>query len=136
MAGNGGWAGYFHGMKSGKSTAKDSTILPRYRMYREGDIVLGPGKAELLNLIVETGSISEAAKRMSMSYNRAWLHIKTMNEGFSGPLVTSTRGGSTGGGALLTPLGEKVLALWSQLEIEAENATKKTRSQLVKLLAK
>lgn len=38
-----------------------------------GDYVaLGPGKAELLNLIHERGSISAAAKQMKMSYRRAW----------------------------------------------------------------
>ena len=105
-------------------------------MYRQGDIVLGPGKAELLTLVQETGSISEAAKRMDMSYNRAWLHIKVMNESFAGPLVSSTRGGAAGGGALLTPLGLRVLELWSQLEHDAEAATKKVRADLIKLLAR
>ncbi|MDB6140110.1 MAG: LysR family transcriptional regulator [Verrucomicrobiaceae bacterium] len=124
-------------MKPGKpSVTTATTILPRYRMYRQGEIVLGPGKAELLALVAETGSISEAARCMGMSYNRAWLHIKVMNEGFAEPLVLSSRGGSTGGGALLTPMGEKVVALWKKMELEAEAATKKLRANLVKLLAK
>jgi len=124
-------------MKSAKlSAAGGTTINPRYRVYREGILVLGPGKAELLGLVAKTGSISEAARQMDMSYNRAWLHIKMMNEGFQEPLVLSTRGGTTGGGAMLTPTGEKVMALWADLEREAQTATKKTRADLQKLLAK
>ncbi len=124
-------------MKPAKlSTAGGTIIKPRYRVYQDGNLVLGPGKAELLGLVAETGSISEAARRMDMSYNRAWLHIKMMNEGFSAPLVTSTRGGTTGGGAMLTAMGSKVLELWAALEREAQAATKKTRADLQKLLAK
>jgi molybdate transport system regulatory protein len=122
-------------MKSAKQPAAgNTTIKPRYRVYREGNLLLGPGKAELLALVAETGSISEAARRMDMSYNRAWLHIKVMNEGFSAPLVLSTRGGAAGGGAMLTDTGKRVLELWTILEREAQTATQKTRSSLEELL--
>lgn len=111
-------------------------ILSRYRVYRNEEVVLGPGKAALLALIEETGSVSEAARRMGMSYNRAWLHIKVMNQNFSEPLVTLVRGGSAGGGAQLTPLGKKVAVLWQRLEKEAAKATEGVRADLLKLLAK
>ena len=43
------------------------------------EIAIGPGKAELLAAIAETGSISASAKRLGMSYRRAWLLVDTMN---------------------------------------------------------
>ncbi|QIF06012.1 LysR family transcriptional regulator [Roseimicrobium sp. ORNL1] len=103
-------------------------------MYRGNDLVLGPGKAELLAHIAETGSISEAARRMEMSYNRAWLHVKTMNAGFREPLVSSSRGGSEKGGATLTETGEQVLKLYRQMEQEASRAIEKTQQKLAGLL--
>lgn len=109
-------------------------ILPRYRVFRGGEIVLGPGKAELLELIAQTGSLSEAARRMEMSYNRAWLHLKVMNERFASPLVHTSRGGSAKGGAELTPLGREVLTLYRRLESEAEQATASTQQALLECM--
>lgn len=109
-------------------------MVPRYRLYRNREIILGPGKADLLEHIAQTGSISEAARRMKMSYARAWLHVKIMNENFREPLVTSSRGGDEHGGASLTPLGGKVLALYRQMVEEAEAAAAGTKKKLLALL--
>ena len=87
------------------SARKPTSIVPRFRMYRGKEIVLGPGKADLLGHIAKTGSISEAARLMRMSYNRAWLHVKVMNESFKEALVHSSRGGNERGGAALTDAG-------------------------------
>lgn len=108
----------------------------RFRIYHGPRIALGPGKAELLARIHETGSISEAARQMGMSYNRAWLHIQDINQSFKSPLVESLRGGSTGGGAGLTKSGKQVLALYQRLEAEACAATRETWRQIQSLLKK
>jgi molybdate transport system regulatory protein len=76
-----------------------SKITPRIRILRGKAIALGPGKADLLALIAETGSINSAAKRMKMSYMRAWLLVKVMNDCFRAPLVRTVRGGAEKGGA-------------------------------------
>ena len=114
--------------------AEPVRIQSRYRMYRGKEIVLGPGKAEILRHIGETGSISEAARLMDMSYNRAWLHVKTLNGSFAEPLVESVRGGNAGGGAALTEMGRKVLALYVEMEAGAESATKAVRRKLTALV--
>lgn len=80
------------------------------------DAMLGPGKAELLERIRDSGSISEAGRQMQMSYKRAWMLVETMNAIFREPLVDSTRGGPKGGGARLTAAGLKVLAQYRSLE--------------------
>ncbi|OYU18380.1 MAG: molybdenum-binding transcriptional regulator [Rhodobacteraceae bacterium PARR1] len=71
--------------------------------------MFGPGKAELLARISETGSISAAGRHMGMSYKRAWMLVEEMNTAFRDPLVSSARGGAGGGGAQLTPAGIEVL---------------------------
>lgn len=116
------------------SKPKQQKSRTRLRIYHGERIALGPGKVELLARIGATGSISEAARQMGMSYNRAWLHIQDINKSFKSPLVTSARGGNSGGGAGLTETGKQVLTLYQQLETEAHAATEKTWQQVQQLL--
>jgi len=99
-----------------KRRASEAQFQPRFRVLVGGEIALGPGKAQLLKHIAETGSIAEAAARMEMSYMRAWTLVKTMNACFREPLVTATRGGQQRGGAGLTDTGRTALALYRQME--------------------
>jgi molybdate transport system regulatory protein len=57
-----------------------------------------------------------------MSYKRAWYLVDAMNSHFSHPLVESAKGGTTGGGATLTPLGDDVLAAYRAMQRLAEKA--------------
>lgn len=79
---------------------------------------MGPGKADLLEMIGETGSISAAAKRMAMSYRRAWMLVEEMNGAFKKPLVEAIVGGPGGGGARVTDTGKDVLALYRRMQSE------------------
>ena len=88
----------------------------RLRLYFGDDLMLGPGKANLLDLIARHGSIAAAGREMKMSYKRAWMLVEAMNKAFRAPLVDSTRGGIQGGGARLTETGEQVLAHYRRLE--------------------
>ena len=92
----------------------DPTV--RLRIVLGHDIAFGPGKADLLDGIRETGSIAAAGRRMGMSYKRAWTLIETLNRNFSRPLVETSKGGSERGGAVLTEAGEAALALYRQME--------------------
>jgi molybdate transport system regulatory protein len=76
----------------------------------------GPGKADLLEAIDRTGSISAAARAMGMSYRRAWLLVDTMNRCWTAPLVEATPGGGGDRGARLTACGRDVLAAYRKLE--------------------
>jgi molybdate transport system regulatory protein len=92
------------------------------RVKLTDDFYLGPGKADLLELIAETGSIGAAGKRMEMSYKRAWSLVQVMNAAFPAPLVETTRGGSGQGGAVVTPLGQKVLTHYRTMQRKTEAA--------------
>ena len=94
----------------------------KLRIYNEDEIAFGPGKAELLLAIYATGSISKAAKQMNMSYRRAWQLVETMNHSFQSGLVETQKGGTHGGGAKLTDLGESILSQFRQMEIKARVA--------------
>jgi molybdate transport system regulatory protein len=90
-------------------------------MHR-GEIAIGPGKIELLNAILQTGSLNKAAKQQNLSYMRAWLMVKTMNGAFREPLVEAIQGGKSGGGMTLTTCGLKVLKLYESMESKALKA--------------
>jgi molybdate transport system regulatory protein len=92
----------------------------RLRLVFGDDAMFGPGKADLLRLIGETGSISAAGRRMGMSYRRAWGLVEDLNAAFREPLVESARGGPGGGGAVLTQTGRDVLELYRRLESRLE----------------
>lgn len=77
---------------------------------------LGHGKIELMELIVETGSISAAGRAMDMSYRRAWLLVDALNHMFRQPVIESQRGGKQGGGAALTAFGTELLERYRGME--------------------
>jgi molybdate transport system regulatory protein len=77
---------------------------------------LGPGKIELMEHIEREGSISAACRAMHMSYHRAWTIVHEMNGMFREPLVATQLGGTTGGGARVTPLGHEVVKRFRSIE--------------------
>lgn len=79
-------------------------------------VAIGPGKADLLEGIRDTGSISAAGRRMRMSYKRAWQLVEEMNTCFRTVLVDASKGGSGGGGARLSKTGEDVLERFRRIE--------------------
>jgi molybdate transport system regulatory protein len=88
----------------------------------EGEVRLGPGKVQLLELIDTHGSISEAARAMNMSYRRAWLLVAELNQSFRQPVTTAQTGGKGGGHAVLTEFGHEVIRLYRRIETDATAA--------------
>src|SRR5690606_41363763 len=96
--------------------------LSHLRVLVDGEVYLGPGRADLLEAIAARGSISAAGKSMGMSYKRAWDLVQALNTGFGAPLVETERGGAGQGGAQLTALGHAVLERYRALERKTQDA--------------
>ena len=111
-----------------------AVLKPRLRLVRGGTILLGPGKADLLEAVRETGSLRRAAAALGMSYMRAWSLVKTMNAAFRLPLVALVRGGAGHGGAALTPSGARVLTLYRAMERKCSRAAAADTGKLRRLL--
>ena len=94
----------------------------RIRILLAAGEPFGPGKAELLEAIRDTGSIAAAGRRMGMSYQRAWDLVAAMNAHFREPVVAPAKGGARGGGTALTPFGTEVLSAYREIEALAEAA--------------
>jgi len=78
----------------------------------------GHGRIDLLQKIAETGSISQAAKSMGMSYKAAWDAVDSMNNLAGEPLVERVSGGKGGGGTRLTERGNRLVAAFRIIEEE------------------
>jgi molybdate transport system regulatory protein len=104
--------------KAGRKSG-GATLRPQLRISFRKSIAMGPGKADLLDAIAESGSISAAARKLGMSYRRAWLLVDTMNASFRSPLVETLTGGAQGGGAQVTELGHEVVKRYREMEKKA-----------------
>jgi molybdate transport system regulatory protein len=83
---------------------------------------MGPGKAELVERIDQTGSISAAARAMGMSYRRAWQLVEALNASYTETVVATAIGGKRGGGARVTPFGRSLTARFRAMEDKASAA--------------
>ena len=80
-----------------------------------GERFFGPGPAELLERIDQTGSINQAAKQMGMSYKKAWEMISRLNTQSGKPLVIQHAGGEKGGGSEITDEARELIRFHHQL---------------------
>ena len=102
------------------------------RIDFEGAEAFGPGKARLLELIEEQGSIRGAAAAMNMSYRHAWLLLQAVEDTFGAPVISTATGGAKGGGAKLTELGKTILARYRSIETHASDAAAGELTELTK----
>ena len=108
------------------STMKTQRLSIRINLRNGGRF--GPGKAELLRAISQTGSIRQAALLFDMSYPRALKLLDEMNTEFSVPVVATHTAGSA-----LTDAGHALLAAYDELCALAEVATEPILKRLDQL---
>jgi len=82
--------------------------------------VFGIGRLRLLKAIDTEGSISRAAKKLNISYRRAWSHIKSSEENLGIKLLDKITGGKGGGSSTLTPRAKLLLKKFEKLAGENE----------------
>ena len=92
------------------------------RVLGKGSPAMGPGKAELIERIAHTGSISAAARAMGMSYRRAWQLVEALNATYREPVVTTAIGGKRGGGARVSAFGKRLVKAFRSMERKASAA--------------
>ncbi len=109
-------------------------LQPKIRILMGAVVAIGPGKADLLEAIGRTGSISAAGREMGMSYRRAWLLVEAINASFTKALVVTATGGKRGGGAILTPFGHDVVKRYRAMEVAAARAVSADLGRFARLL--
>ena len=119
-----------------KNKARQEKVGPgfawRGRLWLEGQegTFLGYGRVVLLEQIRESGSIAQAARSMEMSYKHAWDLLESMNRQAGCKLVETSRGGKSGGGARLTPTGERAIAVFWQYHARFQEVLQEMTAQL------
>lgn len=95
----------------------------RYRIWLTNNgKAFGKGPYDLLTAVSSYGSLNEAAKKMGMSYSKAWKIINMIEDRLGFSLLRREVGGSGGGGSYLTAEAEDFLIKYSQFLAEADQA--------------
>jgi len=105
------------------------------RVIKGNARAIGPGKIALLEAIRDTGSISAAARKLGMSYRRAWVLVDDLNRRVSKAVVEAVPGGKHGGGTTLSPTGHKLVGLYRDIERKALRHTSSATRTLLRLLS-
>ena len=101
--------GVKHVSRSGRQPESGIVIRSKVWLEKDGKLLMGWGRATLLERIDQLGSISAAAKSMKLAYRNAWLWVEAMNRLSPRPLVEKSTGGAQGGYARLTEEGRRIV---------------------------
>ncbi len=99
-------------------TKGSESLQVRSRIWidRDGRAFLGGGRVALLECIASTGSISQAARELGISYRKAWGMVEAMERTAEEPMVERDSGGKGGGGTRLTAYGRRAVKVFRQME--------------------
>lgn len=88
-----------------------------------GDKVkFGQGRAALLRLIDESGSIKQAVAQFEMSYRNAWGYLRDLERAAGFRLLERRPGGGRAAGTRLTLRGREFLERYDRFERNLENS--------------
>jgi molybdate transport system regulatory protein len=104
--------------------------LIRFRIDFADNANVGPGKIALLEGIRTSGSLSEAARRLGISYRRAWLLLDSLNSSFDVPTTVNSVGGRGGGGAELTPFGLLLISRYREVESRLNEVARESLEEI------
>jgi molybdate transport system regulatory protein len=93
-----------------------ATPVVRFRLDFAEHVRLGPGKIRLLEAIRDSGSLSQGARNMGMSYRRAWILVESLKQSFREPVTVANTGGKDGGGMRVTEFGDALIENYRELE--------------------
>ena len=96
-----------------------------------GSILFGPGSEELFTLISETGSVSQAARKMGLSLSKAWKIVKDTEEVYGSPLVICSQGGKGGGKSVLTDDAVELVEKYRTLRLHTEKEANRKAKELL-----
>lgn len=89
-------------------------------LEKEGK-VFGKGPFLLLKGVEDFGSLAEAAKNLSMSYNKAHNLVKDIEERLGFSLIHKKAGGLKGGGSELTDEARFLMRKYEEFQTELEH---------------
>lgn len=113
-----------------KKGAVSSRLLGRPEVATEFGTFLAETRIRLLEEIEKYGSITQAARRVPLSYKAAWEAVDAMNNLADQALVERSTGGRNGGGTRLTEHGRRIIALYRAVEREYQESLDRLATEL------
>jgi molybdate transport system regulatory protein len=96
-----------------KPQGKIDTLLA---LRSDGRLLVGRERIALLEAVAKHGSITKAAEAAGFSYKTAWDSVNAINNLLPRPAFLTKTGGSSGGGAVITEEGLRLIAAFRKLE--------------------
>jgi molybdate transport system regulatory protein len=95
----------------------ESSLRPRSKVWleRDGRVVLSEWRAQLLELVDRTGSLTAAAAALKVPYRTAWNRLREIESGLGYKVIETQAGGAEGGHSALTPAGRDALARFQRV---------------------
>ena len=93
----------------------------------------GPEDLALIDAIRSVRSIIGASRVLNLSYRKCWLSVDALNRTFE-TAVIATFPGRRGGGAEITPFGERLVALYRSIERHADGSARTSLEELTEAL--
>jgi len=87
--------------------------------------ILGDKKCDLLRAIDETGSLSDAMKKLGLTYRKTWDNLRKIERELGFPLIIPTRGGADGGNTKLTLEARIIIAAFEKFHTEYDSVIQK-----------
>ena len=107
----------------------------KYKIWieKDGKVVFGKGRDDILSCIEDTRSLNAAAKKLKMSYRAAWGRLKASEERAGMKLVEVD---SSEKGMHLTPQAKAIIERFERLDEDVKSLLAKASSDFKKLIEK
>ena len=96
--------------------SKDISKFLKIKIEVHDNFNIGPGKIALMESIISCGSISSAAKKMGMSYRKAWKLVNEINNASKTKIILTNTGGKVAGGTKVSPDGISFIKAFRNIE--------------------
>lgn len=107
----------------------------KYKIWieKDGKVVFGKGRDEILTAVQDMRSLTAAARKLNMSYRAAWGRLKASEERTGVKFVAVN---STEKGMHLTPQAQAIIDRFAQLEEEVKSLLAKASLDFRRLIDK
>ncbi len=108
-------------MPSSRRPSLRAHLRPRHKLWLnwDGAFLMGPRYLRFLDAVDRAGTIRAAGREVGWSYRTCLNRIREMERVLGAKVLVTTRGGSTGGGARLTPAARRLVKLFGRWRREA-----------------
>ena len=109
-------------------------LAPRQKVWLnwDGVFLMGPNYLRFLAAVDKTGTIREGGRAVGWSYRTCLNRLRRMEQVLGAPILVTTRGGTTGGGAKLTPEARRLVRVFTRWQREVERLTRKAFQDALK----